>query len=80
MLYYILLLYLALQNNEQFRTIIIEGIKQNKIWGFDQSLWQKLDKQNLVECPHCHKLMQQHRVCPSCGYYDGTEVISMKAE
>ena len=36
-----------LQNNEQFRTIITEGIKQNKIWGFDQSLWQKLDKQNL---------------------------------
>ena len=29
-----------------------------------------------VECPHCHKLMMQHRVCPSCGYYDGTEVVS----
>ena len=39
-----------------------------------RSTW-KLDEQNLVECPHCHKLTMQHRVCPSCGYYDGNEVI-----
>lgn len=36
-----------LQKNEQFKAIIIEGIKQNRIWGFDQELWEKLDKQNL---------------------------------
>ncbi len=43
-----------------------------------RSTW-KLENKNLVECPHCHNLTMQHRVCPSCGYYDGTEVISQKA-
>ncbi len=33
----------------------------------------------LVECPHCHELMQSHRVCKNCGYYDKVEVVS-KAE
>ena len=23
----------------------------------------------LVECPHCHELMQAHRVCGNCGFY-----------
>ncbi len=29
----------------------------------------------LVECPHCHKQMQAHRVCGYCGYYDKVEVV-----
>ena len=40
-----------------------------------RSTW-KLENKNLVECPHCHEKMMQHRVCPSCGYYDGKKVIS----
>ena len=40
-----------------------------------RSTWQ-LKAQNLVECPHCHETMMQHRVCPSCGYYDGEQVVS----
>ena len=36
-----------LEKNEEFRNIIINGIKENKIWGFDQDLWQKLESQNL---------------------------------
>ena len=32
----------------------------------------------LVECPHCHELMQAHRVCKNCGYYDKTEVVAEK--
>ena len=43
-----------------------------------RSTW-KLENKNLVECPHCHELIMQHRVCPSCGYYDGIEIISKKA-
>ncbi len=30
----------------------------------------------LVECPHCHTLMQAHRVCGNCGYYDKVAVVS----
>ncbi len=32
----------------------------------------------LVECPHCHELMQSHNVCKSCGYYNGKEVVVEK--
>jgi len=36
----------------------------------------KLTAPALVECPHCHELKKSHRVCPSCGYYDGEQVVS----
>ncbi|MBS6063109.1 50S ribosomal protein L32 [Criibacterium bergeronii] len=36
----------------------------------------KMTAPNLVECPQCHALKMQHRVCPECGYYNGKEVIS----
>lgn len=36
----------------------------------------KMTAPNLVECPQCHVLKMQHRVCPECGYYKGKEVIS----
>lgn len=32
----------------------------------------------LVECPHCHELMQAHRVCKNCGFYDKVEVVAQK--
>lgn len=30
---------------------------------------------NLTECPHCHKNILPHRVCPYCGYYKGVSVV-----
>jgi large subunit ribosomal protein L32 len=38
------------------------------------SQW-KLKKPGLAECPQCHELMMPHRVCRSCGYYKGREMI-----
>jgi len=26
-------------------------------------------------CPQCHEAKLPHRVCPTCGYYNGKEVI-----
>ncbi|ACK42221.1 MULTISPECIES: 50S ribosomal protein L32 [Dictyoglomus] len=40
----------------------------------------KLSGVALVECPHCHKKIRPHRVCPFCGYYEGREVIAVKSE
>ncbi len=34
----------------------------------------------LVECPHCHEMMQSHNVCKNCGYYNGREVVVEKEE
>ncbi|MCD6097063.1 50S ribosomal protein L32 [bacterium] len=38
----------------------------------------KVQAPNLVPCPNCHKSILPHRVCPYCGYYKGTKVISPK--
>ena len=27
------------------------------------------------ECPQCHKPRRPHRVCPSCGFYAGREIV-----
>lgn len=34
----------------------------------------------LVECSRCHQPKLGHRVCPSCGYYDGEKVIVVASE
>lgn len=34
-------------NNEEFRNIIIEGIKTGKVSGFPKELWDKIEKQNI---------------------------------
>jgi large subunit ribosomal protein L32 len=36
----------------------------------------KAAKPRLNECPRCHSPRLPHRVCPTCGTYNGREVIS----
>ena len=31
-----------------------------------------------MECPNCGELKKTHNVCPSCGQYDGREVVTKK--
>lgn len=31
---------------------------------------------NLSACPECKESMESHRVCPSCGYYNGRKVLA----
>lgn len=30
----------------------------------------------VMSCPNCNTLKLPHRVCASCGYYDGREVVT----
>lgn len=34
----------------------------------------------LTVCPRCREKMLPHRVCPSCGYYRGREVVKREEE
>ena len=36
----------------------------------------KMTAPNVIECPQCHEPNVPHRVCASCGFYDGEEVIA----
>ncbi|RJO63277.1 MAG: 50S ribosomal protein L32 [Myxococcales bacterium] len=39
-----------------------------------------IDAKTIVNCPNCGESMLLHRVCPSCGYYKGKEVVKQKEE
>ncbi len=40
----------------------------------------KLSVSGLVKCPNCGAMIKSHNVCPMCGYYNGRQVVSKKAE
>ncbi|MFC6275750.1 50S ribosomal protein L32 [Levilactobacillus tangyuanensis] len=37
----------------------------------------KLTTPNLTACPNCGELRKSHMVCPSCGFYDGRQVVAV---
>lgn len=39
-----------------------------------------LTTSNLVQCSNCGEMRMPHTVCPSCGFYQGREVISVEKE
>lgn len=42
------------------------------------SVW-KLDMPGFSKCTQCGELKSPHKVCGSCGYYKGVEVIKKEA-
>lgn len=42
------------------------------------SVW-KINAPELVKCPSCGEYKRPHRVCVSCGKYNGREVIKQEA-
>lgn len=39
-----------------------------------------LTPSNPNECADCGELKRPHHVCPSCGHYDGREVMALAPE
>jgi len=37
-----------------------------------------LKRLNLVKCSNCGEYILPHRVCPSCGFYKGKEMIKIR--
>ncbi len=40
----------------------------------------KLTSPNLIECSHCHEMIESHIVCPQCGYYKDRQVVVKKVK
>ena len=38
------------------------------------NVW-KINIPGMVKCPHCGEYNLAHRVCKSCGYYNGQAVV-----
>lgn len=43
------------------------------------SVW-KLELPGMAKCPKCGAYNLSHRVCKSCGYYAGKEVLKVEEE
>jgi len=52
--------------------------KISKTRGRNRRAHLKLEKPSLIRCPQCHEFMMSHRVCKSCGYYKGKEVVNVE--
>ena len=39
---------------------------------------QVAEKPSVNRCPRCGDAKQPHRVCPSCGYYGGKQVVEVE--
>ena len=40
----------------------------------------KLAVSSLTKCPQCASTIRLHRVCPSCGYYRGRQVLVISSK
>ena len=58
----------------------VQKSKKSKMGTNSRFAQWKLETPNLVECPQCHELKAQHKVCKKCGYYDGQQVIDVSAK
>ena len=41
---------------------------------------KKAKVSTIKACPQCGASQQSHRVCTSCGYYRGRQVLTVKAD
>jgi len=39
-----------------------------------------MKKLTLVKCENCGEQKQRHMVCPTCGYFKGKQVLTIKAK
>ena len=39
-----------------------------------------LDNPSMMVCPNCGEVKLAHVVCKECGYYDGKQVLEVKAK
>lgn len=42
------------------------------------TVW-KMDAPSLMKCPNCGEYKLAHRVCKTCGFYNGREVLKKEA-
>lgn len=46
-----------------------------------KAVWAgKIPKASMMACPECGAPRQPHRVCPSCGKYNGRQVLVIETE
>lgn len=52
--------------------------RHSKTRGRKRRTHYKATSPSIMTCPNCGETKQAHRVCSSCGFYDGKSVIIPK--
>ena len=52
--------------------------RHSKTRGRKRRTHDNLKRAGVTLCPRCDTVKEPHRICPSCGYYAGREVIAME--
>lgn len=52
--------------------------RHSKSRGRKRRTHYKAELPTITPCPNCGEMKLAHKVCPSCGYYDGKSVIIPK--
>jgi large subunit ribosomal protein L32 len=60
--------------------VALQKRRHSKSRGRKRRTHWKLAAANLLPCPQCKQPKIAHRVCASCGYYDGKAVIEIKVK
>ena len=59
------------------------AVQQNRVTRSRRNMRRSHDSlgaANPNECPSCGELKRPHHVCPSCGTYNGRDVVAMAEE
>jgi large subunit ribosomal protein L32 len=54
--------------------------RHSKTRGRKRRTHWKVSSGNLAVCPQCKEPKHAHRICPTCGYYKGKQIIEIKAK
>lgn len=54
--------------------------KHSKTRGRKRRTHWKLHPASLANCPQCKQPKLSHKVCPTCGYYNGKQVLEIKVK
>ena len=53
--------------------------KQSKSRQRSRRMANRWHRAQLGKCPQCGSSVPPHRVCPSCGYYTGRQIVTIEA-
>ncbi len=54
--------------------------RHSKMRGRKRRTHWKVPIPGLIACPQCKYPKLIHRICPTCGYYDGKQVVEIKVK
>jgi len=75
--------YKRVDYNLQLKVVINMGLPKRRTSKEKQrkrATFYKVKDASATACPNCGEVRLPHRLCPSCGYYNGKEIVKQREE